>query len=72
MKLLRDTVEADVLFRSSGDKEYIDVGIELYCPACPIEVDPGKLELDNEYKGNITATCPKCQYKAIVSVYEDV
>ena len=70
----RETVM--VRYRSSASSphytggEFIDIHINMYCPACPDDGDQCemlKLTEDEE----IVADCPKCGYHARVSVYEE-
>lgn len=65
--------ETGVCFRSNGDKEYIDIEINIDCPACPEDEDPETLEMVNDREDEeCWAVCPGCGYEACVSVYEGV
>jgi len=58
------------LFRGTKTGEFLDILINLVCPACPDEEeDYGVLEFTEDEE--IVAKCPKCGYSARVSVYEN-
>lgn len=71
--------QVTVLYRSSTRTsphyiggEFIDIHIDMTCPACPDEGESfGILELEENRELGIVAKCPKCMYRARVSVYEE-
>ena len=62
---------ARVLYRNAkSGTEYIDIEVDLLCPACPEDEDQGVLKMEETRELGIVARCPKCMYRAQVSVYE--
>ena len=67
----KDTYKATVTFRNTDSgKEYIDIELEMLCPACPEDKEQAVLHIENVHSGIIWASCPECHYKAEISVYE--
>jgi hypothetical protein len=73
-----DEETAYLVFRSTKGREFLDINIDIDCPACPDDGEPfGALEITwvrpmgpYDSRGGYYATCPKCGYKAGVDVCE--
>lgn len=64
-----DDHQANICYRSNKGKEYIDIEINILCPACPEDID--QEFLNTEWNGeDYVATCPGCGYTAIIDVQE--
>jgi hypothetical protein len=79
----KDTVTTSVSYRDSGPNRFLDIYINLECPACPDDLTPpGRLGIEDEaeytlkYKSGDyviktpVATCLKCGYRACIGVYK--
>jgi len=60
-----------ILFRSNKGEEFLDIHVDMVCPACPDDEDTPYGTLVFTEDEEIVADCPECGYHARVSVYEE-